>query len=63
MAKKDKTVQIYPKRREIDPARMADALLHLVDRLSPEDKARFASEGKRIMKEIEAPPKAKGSAA
>lgn len=64
MAKKPKEVRIYPTRREIpDSERLARALLRLVDRLSMRDKDRFVAEGERILKEIDAPTKPKGSAA
>ena len=62
MASKDKSVQIYPKRRETDAARLARALLHLIDRLSPSDRARFAAEGQRVLKDIKAQERSKGSA-
>jgi hypothetical protein len=64
MAKADREVHIYPTRREIDLERLAQALLSLVDQLSPKDKAYFLAEGDRVLQDLnEGYPKAKGSAA
>lgn len=59
----DKQIRIYPERREIDAVRLAKALLSLASHLSPEDKARFVAEGKRVRRTILGGVKQKGSAA
>jgi hypothetical protein len=56
-------IRIIPKRREVDAARLAEALLDLVDHLSPEDKARYLVEGKPVLDEIKGGDRPKGSAA
>ena len=56
-------IRIIPKRQAVDPARLAQALLDLVDHLSPADQARFLAEGRRILGEIKGGDRPKGSAA
>lgn len=63
MAKKNKEVRIYPQRREPDAARLAQALLHLVDHIPPRERDKFAAHGERLLEEMKPAPKAKGSAA
>jgi hypothetical protein len=56
-------IRIIPKRREVDVGRLAEALLVLIDHLSPEDRARFLAEGRRALGEEEGGDRPKGSAA
>jgi hypothetical protein len=63
MANKTRSVQIYPARRELEASRLAQALLHLVEHLSPKDKAHFVFEGERIVEGLKASRKTKGTAA
>ncbi len=54
----EQRIRIIPKRRkEIDTARLAEALLDLIDHLSPKEKARLAAEGERVLREVKARPK------
>ena len=59
----DKQIHVFPTRREVDTERLAMALLDLVANLSPEDKARYLSEGDEVMKKLGLGAKQKGSAA
>jgi hypothetical protein len=57
-------IRIIPKHREeIDTARLAEALLDLIDHLTPKERARLAAEGDRILKKTAGMSKPKGSAA
>ena len=55
-------IRIIPKRREVDVARLAEALLDLIDQLSPEDRTRFLTEGTRLLDEVKGGDRPKGSA-
>jgi hypothetical protein len=59
----DKQIRIFPTRREVDTDRLAMALLDLVAKLSPEDKARYQAEGDKVMKKLGLGATQKGSAA
>jgi hypothetical protein len=60
MAKK--RIRIIPKHRELDLEKLAEALLDLVDSLTPEQLERFAADGERALKSITEPdPKRKSA--
>lgn len=49
-------VRIIPKRRrELDLEKLAEALLDLVETLTPEQLERFAADGEEVLKSIEDP--------
>ncbi|HEY1646187.1 MAG TPA: hypothetical protein VGF75_07560 [Candidatus Saccharimonadales bacterium] len=52
--KQKKVIKIIPKhRKELDLEKLAEALLNIVDTLSPEDREKFAKEGNKVLKEME----------
>lgn len=59
----EQQVRIIPQRREVDAARLAEALLDLVGHLSPEERAHYVAEGERILRGIKGDSKPKGPAA
>lgn len=63
MTKKNQQVQIYPKRRDVEAARFAQALLRLVDHLTTRERDKFASVGEQILKVPATPRQSKESAA
>lgn len=56
----DKNIRIIPKRRDLDLDKLAEALLDLVDSLSPEEKERFEKIGARVLEELDGTSKMKG---
>jgi hypothetical protein len=58
----DKRIRIIPKRRELDLEKLAEALLDLVDSLTPEQLERFATDGERVLKSIADPGSKRKSA-
>ena len=59
----EKKLRIIPKHRDIDFERLADALLDLVDTLSPQTKAELGMRGAELRKQIETDLKQKGGSA
>ena len=58
----DKKIRIIPKRRELDLDKLAEALLDLVESLTPEQLERFADDGERVLKSITDPGSKRRSA-
>jgi hypothetical protein len=58
----DKHIRIIPKLREPDLDKLAEALLDLVDSLTPEERDHFAAIGEQVLEQVEGGSKPKGRA-